>query len=117
MSLFTGTESQRSGLRIRNMRSSAYGPGHFSRVPKNKNEDLEDWAARHRIQITNARRNVRSMPRTSGGNGETKADLQDRIDELEAENEDLQSLLDSVYDLVSPGPDEDDEDVDDDDGR
>jgi len=57
------------------------------------------------------------MPRTSGGNGETKADLQDRIDELEAENEDLQSLLDSVYDLVSPGPDEDDEDVDDDDGR
>jgi hypothetical protein len=39
----------------------------------------------------------------------TKEELQDRITELEEENEDLQSRLDSISDIVQPVDDADDE--------
>lgn len=44
-------------------------------------EDLEDWAARKKIQLINSRRNV--MPGGNGGNGRTKQDLLDKIDHLQ----------------------------------
>jgi hypothetical protein len=39
----------------------------------------------------------------------TRRELQDRIEELESENEDLQSKLDEIADLVAPEGDDGDE--------
>ncbi len=44
----------------------------------------------------------------------TRRDLQTRIKELEAENEDLQTRLDEICDIVAP--DEEDEEEDDEEG-
>ena len=50
-------------------------------------EDLEDWAARKKLQLINSRRNV--MPGGNGDNGQTKQDLLDEVDDLQQENQDL----------------------------
>jgi len=42
-----------------------------------------------------------TMPRQK-----TKEELEDRIDELEAENETLQDQIDSIQDIVEPEDDE-----------
>jgi hypothetical protein len=48
----------------------------------------------------------------------TRSDLQTRIKELEAENEELQSQLDEISDIVAPvEEDEDDEEEDDESGE
>ena len=41
----------------------------------------------------------------NGGNGRSRAELLDEIDQLQAENDDLQSQLDAIADIVTP-PDE-----------
>jgi hypothetical protein len=48
----------------------------------------------------------------NGGNGRTKADLLQEISDLQQENEDLQSALDSIADIAAP-PEEEEEDEDD----
>jgi len=73
-------------------------------------EDLEDYSERRKIQLINPRRNT-AMP--GGGNGRTKQDLLDKIDDLQQENWDLQDQLDAIADIVAP-PEEEDEEEDDD---
>jgi len=43
----------------------------------------------------------------NGGNSRTKQDLLDEIDDLRAENEELQNALDAVYDIVAPSDERD----------
>jgi hypothetical protein len=71
-------------------------------------ESLEDYAERRKVKLLNSyeRRNG-IMARSS-----TKAQLEDRIDELEQENEELQDQLDAVADIVAPADDDLDEDDD-----
>lgn len=64
-------------------------------------ESIEDYAERRKFQITNPKRSTKQMA--------TKQDLEEKISELEAENEDLQSRLDEILDIVTP-EDEDQED-------
>jgi hypothetical protein len=80
------------------------------RASEIEDEDLEDYADRRHVEIINPRR-TKSM--ANGGNGRTKEDLLDEIDDLRAENQGLQDQLDAIADLVSP-PEEEDEDNDDD---
>ena len=74
-----------------------------------EDEDLEDWAARKKIELINSRRNV-AMANGNGGNGRTKQDLLDEIDDLQQENQDLQDQLDEVADIVAPPEEEADDD-------
>jgi hypothetical protein len=76
------------------------------RADEIEDEPLEDYAERRRIEIMNPK-GVQKMAATN------KRELLDRIEELEAENEDLQSRLDEISDIV--GSDEDDEDGSEDD--
>jgi hypothetical protein len=72
-------------------------------------ESLEDYAERRRVTLFN------SSERKNGimAHSKTKAQLEDRIDELEQENQDLQDQLDAVADIVAPADDDLDEDDDD----
>jgi hypothetical protein len=67
-------------------------------------EDLEDYAARKKLQIINPNRSKNSMA--------TTRELQKRIRKLEEENQELSDQLDAISDIVSP--DEEDEDETDD---
>jgi acyl carrier protein phosphodiesterase len=72
------------------------------RADEIESEPLEDYAERRRIQILNPRVNMaRRTP--------TKEELQDRIRDLEEENETLQDQLDSVADIVAPVEEDEDE--------
>ncbi len=64
------------------------------RAAEIEDESLEDYAERRKFQIVNPRRRTRNMA--------TKRELEDRIGELEEENEELQSRLDEVLDIVAP---------------
>jgi hypothetical protein len=66
-------------------------------------ESLEDYAERRKIQITNPSKRGNAIVAT-------KQELEDRVEELEQENQDLQDTLDAVADLVSPEEGEDDDD-------
>jgi hypothetical protein len=80
------------------------------RASEIEDESLDDYADRRHIQITNPSRRKGEMATTS------KVDLQDRVDELEAENEALRDQIDSIADIVAPDDsDEDDPDDDQDD--
>jgi hypothetical protein len=48
----------------------------------------------------------------NGGNGRTKQDLLDEIEDLRADNQDLQDQLDAIAHIVSP-PEEEEEGDDD----
>jgi hypothetical protein len=74
-------------------------------------EDVEAYADRKHIEIVNLGR-TRNM---ANGNGRTKQDLLDEINDLRAENQDLQDALDAVADIVAPADepaDEEDDDAD-----
>jgi ribonuclease E len=73
------------------------------RAAEIEDESLDDYADRRHIQITNPSGRKRNMATTP------KTDLQDRVDELEAENEALRDQLDSIAEIVAP--DDTDEDV------
>jgi hypothetical protein len=79
------------------------------RAAEIEDEDLEDYAERRKMQLTNLGR-VRRM--ANGGNGRTKENLLDELDALQRENEDLRDQLDAIADIVS-GPKDDDGDDDD----
>jgi cell shape-determining protein MreC len=74
--------------------------GDPDRADEMKNESLEDYAERRRIKIENPRRRC-SMA--------SKRQLEDRIKELEEENEDLNDRLDQITDLAAPEEDEDEQ--------
>jgi cell shape-determining protein MreC len=62
-------------------------------------ESVEDYAERRRIKIQNPLRRF-SMP--------SKRQLEERVRELEEENEDLNDRLDQITDLATPEEDEED---------
>ena len=74
-------------------------------------ESLEDWADRKKVRIVENPRCVSPQIIEKGGNMPTKEALQQRVKELEEENDDLQDQLDQIADIAAP-PDEDDEDAD-----
>jgi hypothetical protein len=59
--------------------------------------DLNEYAERKRVQIVNKGERSRKM---ANGNGRTKQDLLDEIDELQQENEALQEQLNAISDIV-----------------
>jgi hypothetical protein len=71
-----------------------------------RSEDLDEWAARKRVTIIpNPKRRQQSMA--------TPRELKERIEELEAENEELQERLDSIAEIISPDEEEEDDDEED----
>ena len=90
--------------------------GQLDRAEEFEAMSPEDYAAHKHIQIKNPpsearfrRRGARNMPRRN----RTTADLQDRIDELETENEALNDKLDSIRDIAAEDDSDEDEDGDD----
>jgi hypothetical protein len=79
--------------------------GDDDRADEIEDESLDDYAERKRIRLVNPQRGVRKMA------VKTRSELMERIEELEGENEDLQSRIDEIADLVAPDEDggEDDE--------
>jgi hypothetical protein len=59
------------------------------RASEIEDEDLEDYAERKKVVLTNSTRRKESMA-GNGGNGRTKQDLLDQIDDLQQQNQDLQ---------------------------
>ena len=78
------------------------------RADEIEDESPEDYAERRRIKIVNPK-GVRKMAQPN------RRELLDRIEELEAENEDLQSRFDEIGDII--GEREDDSSEDDDQGE
>lgn len=64
----------------------------------------EEYADRKRIQIINPERNRPTMPKAP-----TRADLEQRIEELEEENAQMAERLDQISELSSGSDDEEDE--------
>jgi hypothetical protein len=81
------------------------------RADEIEDEDLEDYAQRRKFSLINQRRN-RVMP---NNDPRSKAELLDAIDDLTQDNEDLQSQLDAIQDILSPEDEEDDDNGNDDD--
>jgi hypothetical protein len=78
-----------------------------------EDESLEDYAEHRHVRLLNPSRKIprksedfsperRSKPMPVP----TRRELQERIEELESENEDLQSRLDEIADLVAPEEEE-----------
>jgi hypothetical protein len=66
-----------------------------ARADEIEDESLEEYAAHRRIKLSNPKGVSRmAIP--------TRKDLLERIDELETENEELQSQLDEIADIVAP---------------
>ncbi|OFV96451.1 MAG: hypothetical protein A3F68_10415 [Acidobacteria bacterium RIFCSPLOWO2_12_FULL_54_10] len=70
------------------------------RATEIEDESVDDYADRRRFRIINRKRSKQHMA--------TKQELEERISELEAENEELQSRLNEISEIVAP-PDEEDE--------
>lgn len=71
-------------------------------------EDPEDYAERKRIEIfKNPHRRPTHMPQ-----GPTKAELEDRVQELESENEELRDKLESIGEILDDDSDEDEDEED-----
>jgi hypothetical protein len=71
-------------------------------------ESVEDYAARKGIEIVSnpsGRQRRKLVAKTP-----TRQELEDRIEELEEENQGLQDQLDSIADIVAPDDDSDDDD-------
>jgi ABC-type phosphate transport system auxiliary subunit len=76
--------------------------------------DLDEYAEHKGIEIVNSeKRSPKTM--AGNGNGRTKQDLLDEIDDLQQENQSLQDQLDAISDIVNP-PEEDEDEDDGDDG-
>ena len=89
--------------------------GDPERASEIEDEGLEDYAERRRIELINPTK--RSANMAGSGNGPTKQDLLDEIDQLQQENQDLQDQLDAIADIVAPpdeGGEDDNDETDDD---
>ena len=82
--------------------------GDPDRADEIADESLEGYAERRRIKLLNPRCKA-VMP--------SKAELTQRIRELEEENDDLQDQLDKIADIAAPPEEEDESDEDDDSGE
>lgn len=80
--------------------------GDDDRADEIQNESLEDYAERRRIRLKNPTQQGKRYQRMPV---KTRRELLDRIDELETENEDLQSKLDDIADLVAPEEEDENE--------
>lgn len=67
-------------------------------------ESLDEYAEKRRVKIANPK-GARKMA------VQTRRELMERIEELEGENEELQSRLDEIADLVSPDEDSEDDET------
>ena len=74
-----------------------------NRADEIEDESLEDYAQERRIKLSNPT-GARKMV------VQTRRELLDRIAELESQNEDLQSRLDEISDII--GDNDDDEEMD-----
>jgi hypothetical protein len=83
------------------------------RADEIEDEDLESYADRRGFELIDNPRRVEGM--ANGGNGRTKQDLLDEIDDLRADNQDLKDQLDAIQDIIS-GPEEEEEEDDGGDG-
>jgi hypothetical protein len=80
------------------------------RAEEIEDESLEDYSARRRVQLLNPT-GGKVMARKT----QTREELQERVRELEGENESLQDQLDAIADIVvSAEADEEDEEEDED---
>jgi hypothetical protein len=80
------------------------------RADEIEDESLEDYAQDRRIKLSNPK-GARKMA------VQTRRELLERISELESENEDLQSRLDEISDIISDNDDNADADEDPDSGE
>jgi cell shape-determining protein MreC len=78
--------------------------GDEDRADEIREESLESYAARRKLRILNPRCKT-IMP--------SKKELQDRIRELEEENDQLQDALDSIADIAAPEEEEEGEEGED----
>ncbi len=69
------------------------------RADEIEDESIDDYAKRRKFQIINPGRRKNVMA--------NKQELEERINELEEENEQLQSRLDEILDIVAPSEEED----------
>jgi hypothetical protein len=84
-----------------------------------ESEDLDSWVERKGIKLIDNPRE--RSPKMANGNGETKADLQDCVDEAasileaaytpEASREELAAAIGQALDILSGEDDEDDDDT------
>ncbi len=74
------------------------------RADEIEDQSVEDYAARRRIQLLNPKGERVMAKRT-----QTREELQERIRELEGENESFQDRLDAIADIVVPAEEEDEE--------
>ena len=70
-----------------------------------EDETLEDYAEHRHIRITNPKGVIQMA-------APTRQELLDRIEELETTNEDLQSRLDEIADIIGDSDEEEDTDGD-----
>lgn len=70
---------------------------------------VEEYAERKKITVVNPTRRNR-MARRNPSSTPSKDELLDRIDELEAENQELSDIVDEINDLTSPEEDDPDQD-------
>lgn len=70
-----------------------------------EDETLEDYAEHRHIKIANPKGVTRMA-------APTRQQLLDRIEELETDNEDLQSRLDEIADIIGDNDEHEDTDVD-----
>lgn len=75
------------------------------RAEEIEDESLDDYAIRRGIQILNPRTRKMAIAKRV----QSRQELQDRISELEEENETLQDQLDQITDIVAPMENEEEE--------
>ncbi len=80
--------------------TALHDPEHADAI---RDESLDDWIARTRIQIVENPRSCASPHIIERGvSMPTKEQLQKRVQELEQENDELQDQLDQIFDIVAP---------------
>jgi hypothetical protein len=93
------TRQQLEGRKAQAVRFVRDVLGDPDRAEDIEGESLEDYAEHRRIKLSNPK-GVRRMAI------QTRRELLERIEELEGENEELQSQLDDIAEIVAP-PEED----------
>lgn len=87
------TQKQLESRKAKAVRFTRDVLGDPDRADEIEDESLEHYAERRHIQIQNPKGVTRMAVRT-------RRELLDRIEELETENEDLQSRLDEIKDVI-----------------
>ena len=80
--------------------------GDSDRADEIEDEDIESYAERKHFEITNPQERSKKMARVK-----TKSELEAEVQDLQAENDDLQEQLQAIADIAS-GDDEEEEQED-----